>query len=141
MFPCLTDEATINSMAIVPCHPKPGGAKGGKQSGGSCSLDGMQAELSISPEEHGELSHVSCLHCRRVHFRVTDATPWHGLECAWLAVSRDSLLRRSDRWWPPEATKEREKREGKRNVSSSSVFFVGKNKKISLCRMLRVLVC
>jgi hypothetical protein len=56
-------------------------------------MDGMQVELSISPEQHGELSHV---------------LPW------------DSLLRQRDRWWPPEATKEREKREGKRNVSSSS---------------------
>jgi hypothetical protein len=61
-------------MAIVPCHPTPGGAKGGKQSGGSCSLDGMQVELSISPEEHGELSHVLTLDRRRVHFRVTDAS-------------------------------------------------------------------
>jgi hypothetical protein len=46
-------------ITIVACHDtKPGGAKRGKEPGGLCSLEWMQAELSIPPEEHGELSHV-----------------------------------------------------------------------------------
>ena len=55
-------------MATVPCHPTSGGAEGGTQSGGSCSLDGMQVELTIFPEQLGELSHVSTLDSRACPF-------------------------------------------------------------------------
>jgi hypothetical protein len=66
---------------------------------------------------------ASCLDYRRVRCRVTDAA-WHGLECAWLAGSLDSLLQQHHSW-QPEATKEGEKWEGTRNVSSSSAAFFG----------------
>jgi hypothetical protein len=57
----LTDVAPMISVAIVSCSQSPESTKGGKKPGGSCSLDWMQAVLSISSEEHGEFPHVLAL--------------------------------------------------------------------------------